>query len=204
MAAISKSGRSGDSFAELLARFTTALTDTGFRMSDLLAPGLLEGDVRAGLATIEMEPAAELVTWFGWHDGATETDPPTWGRAKLAVWYPFSLKESMEDWQRQDKGQEVWQWRPAWLPIAHVGNSARLAVDCSPPQRTAATLRAVHPESGWFSDTDAPAVEGFGTAVTWWTVALEKGWIAYDAAAEEWDDNRWTEIPWDQRRTGLI
>ena len=43
----------------------------------LLHPGIGEREVVATLQGIGLTPSAEVVTWFGWHNGAGEQGMPT-------------------------------------------------------------------------------------------------------------------------------
>jgi len=193
-----------EDFLALLNRFEDRVRATGAGVAGLLAPGIPEGRVRAELAEIGMEPAGELVTWFGWHDGLTTANPKSWGDGCLIAWCPLSLRESIEEWQRQPCGTESWQWIPTWLPIGLSGGPTRLAVDGTPPQAVQTTVRMAAPDALLFDEDQVPSVTGFATAVGWWLDALEQGWCSFDPEADTWDLSRWTEMPLERRLTGLI
>jgi hypothetical protein len=191
-------------FLALLNRFEDAVRATGAGVAGLLAPGISEAQVRAELAVIGMEPAQELVTWFGWHNGLTTAHPETTGDGCLLRWCPLSLRESIDEWQRMPRGPELWQWKPTWLPIGLFGGPQRLAVDCTPPQARLATVREAVPEFGYFDESQVPSVTGFATVVGWWLEALEQGWYTFVPEANAWDWPRRMEMPMDRILTDLV
>ena len=193
-----------EDFLALLDRFEDRVRATGAGVTGLLAPGIPEAQVRAELAEIGMEPAQELVTWFGWHNGLTTATPKSLGDGCLIRWCPLSLRESIEEWQRQDRGTEPWQWKPTWLPVGLFGGPQRLAVDCTPPQAHQATIRMTSPEAMLFDESEVPSVIGFATVVGWWLEAIEQGWYYFVPEADAWDWPRRMEMPKDRRLTGLI
>ena len=196
--------RSSSEFEELLRRFESAVRDTGAGVAGLLAPGIPEQQVRAELRAVDMEPARELITWFGWHNGLTDPHPASWGDGLLVTWCPLSLEESLEEWRRQDLGPEPWEWCPTWLPIGLSGSAPRLAVDCTPPQGECAKVRAADPWSGLFDEQQIPSVVGLATVVTWWLDSLEQGHVTYDAEHDGWDRAEANNIPSERRRTFLV
>lgn len=60
-----------------LARLEAILRRSGAAIVPLLHPGIREREVLATLQGIALTPSAEVVTWFGWHNGAGGRGVPT-------------------------------------------------------------------------------------------------------------------------------
>ncbi|CAN5351264.1 hypothetical protein BH11ACT3_BH11ACT3_16270 [soil metagenome] len=85
-------------------------------------PGLSEAEIRERLALIGVEPPAEVVTWWSWHDG--------W-EIPLSM-SPITLQRSIQQrTEQEDLGTELDQWNPDWLWVAGASNDA-IAVRCNP------------------------------------------------------------------------
>jgi hypothetical protein len=66
-----------EGLAAALVRLEASLTRSGAAIVPLLHPGIGEREVVATLQGIGLTPSAEVVTWFGWHNGAGEQGVPT-------------------------------------------------------------------------------------------------------------------------------
>ena len=146
-----------------------------------LAPGRDPADVAARLEAAGLVATHSAVTWFSWHDGLRSG-----AHADLGVpyWWPMSLAEALVDVAAADVGDEPWQWKPQWLPIAWFGGMPRLALRCgSEPARSA--VRYVAPDEGLFSDTDRPRYASLLELVERWRAAIAEGVI------QRGPDGRW-------------
>ena len=54
---------------EALERLEEAIEALGYPLRDGLRPGLGEAEIRAQLAPLGIDPPADLITLFGWHNG---------------------------------------------------------------------------------------------------------------------------------------
>jgi hypothetical protein len=96
---------------------------------------LSESEIRDKFALIELEPPAEVVTWWSWHDG--------W-QIPLSI-SPIPLDRSI--WQRTEcdiLGTELDSWHPDWVWVGGAQNNA-MAVRCSPTEDPPLVRRL----SGW-------------------------------------------------------
>lgn len=58
--------------AEALSRLEALLARSGAAIVPVLHEGIDESEVVSLLADVGLTPNSEVVTWFGWHDGAGE------------------------------------------------------------------------------------------------------------------------------------
>jgi hypothetical protein len=56
--------------AAALSRLEAILDRSGAAIVPLLHPGIGQPEVLAAFDGIGLSPSAEVVTWYGWHDGA--------------------------------------------------------------------------------------------------------------------------------------
>ena len=63
--------------AAALSRLEAILDRSGAAIVPLFHPGIGQPEVLAAFDGIGLRPSAEVVTWFGWHDGAGERGMPT-------------------------------------------------------------------------------------------------------------------------------
>ena len=169
-----------------LQDFERALAETGAGVARGLAPGVPPSEVRGLLGTIGMQPSVELTTWFAWHNGLRVSNPPSFGQGCLVRWCPLSVAEAIAERNRQDIGDQPWEWHPTWLPIGVTNNSSRLVIDCTPPQADVSEVRMVDPFEGLFGETERPRGWTLADAVRLWTESLVRGWWAFDDAADQW------------------
>jgi hypothetical protein len=59
-----------EGLADALSRLESILVRSRAAIVPLLHPGIDEAEVTSLLAGVGLSPSAELVTWYGWHDGA--------------------------------------------------------------------------------------------------------------------------------------
>ena len=78
---------------EGLARLETTWSRFSLPIATSAQPGLAESTVRETFSALDLEAPAELITWFGWHNGAL-TDP--YLREALPGWWLLRLDECVE------------------------------------------------------------------------------------------------------------
>ena len=138
---------------ELLAELDDAWRAAGLPIARHTRPGLDPDEVRRQCHALDLEPTAELVAWFGWHDG---TDVRHAVRRANYVGVDhltlISLTEALEivvaHWQPTDPTKPTWgvAWREGWVPIAREGNGTVLVVDCRRPADEPSPVRRFHPD----------------------------------------------------------
>jgi hypothetical protein len=177
-----------------LESLTGELGKLGSPINRYLRPGRPEADVRAALEALGLTPPAELVQWYGWHDGidyATAAKVEGEG-SSIEVFFsltPLSLDEAVGLCRERRTGiRELFgvdppgpeadpYWRDPWFPILEGGDSL-FAVDCTgdAPRETAPIWRVFsHPgpfETGIVADSLSALVERMATEVRagslWW------------------------------------
>lgn len=60
----------GDELVDALSRLESLLARSGAAIVPVLHEGIDEAEVVSLLAELSLAPTSEVVTWFGWHDGA--------------------------------------------------------------------------------------------------------------------------------------
>jgi cell wall assembly regulator SMI1 len=66
-----------EELADALSRLESNLVRSRAAIVPLLHPGIDEAEVTSLLAGVGLSPSVELVTWFGWHDGAVASGVPS-------------------------------------------------------------------------------------------------------------------------------
>ena len=94
-----------------------------------LAPGVPVERVRDELASVDLVSTPEIETFFGWHDGLSETPGLKLDDIYLfSIFYPLSLSE-LTDVYRSFRGNV--RWKDGWLPIMFDGAGDFYVVDLS-------------------------------------------------------------------------
>jgi hypothetical protein len=117
-----------------LARLERTWSRLGLAIADAAAPGLDEEVVRSTLSVLDLEAPAELVTWFGWHNGAS-TSP--YMREALPGWWLLTLDECVDRFlSHRDFGRpEGWAWVETLFPIMAM-DAYRLLAEVRPGSPT--------------------------------------------------------------------
>jgi hypothetical protein len=131
-----------------LSRLEAILDRSGAAIVPLLHPGIGQPEVLAAFDGIGLSPSAEVVTWFGWHDGAGEPGVPT-TRIELVPGGEFYGTHDLcrEYLQARSTALEVASnaadlpsktgfhataddlWRASWFPLLRLFGKGYLAVD---------------------------------------------------------------------------
>ena len=175
------SGAGVDLLKDLLAAFDEETERRGGSMRAHLRDGISEDEVLERLAPIGVTPPAELVAWWGWHNGPRPEAPRPQSR-----WEPMALERAISNYERSPIGLGEGQWNPEWLRFAGTQPNSGWAISCAsepiPP-----LVRA----TDWVEATTQPEVTHFQvvslcTPITWWLTGIVEGWTAWDESREFW------------------
>lgn len=112
---------------------------------EIAGPGVSEDQIRAELATIDLTPPPELLTWWGWHNGVTDDAPPSTYYTQIGVeaWSQFSLRDAVRvaaemrivaNDLASSTGMPVdLFWRREWLPLLTGGGADYFVIRCAEP-----------------------------------------------------------------------
>ena len=160
---------------------------------DMLQPGIGEDEVSSALAAQGLHPPAELVTWWGWHNGSR---PPNRLTSFASIGFPYSVQDALtalvswrDNWAVdavsifQDAGIDRaldWFWRPSWLPLFGLAHSGVIAADTA--GSGSAPLHDVEAEDveGTFHEPSTPSI----------AVAIRTAVEAIDENALRWNRER--------------
>jgi hypothetical protein len=137
-----------------LAGLSEVWSRHGFWVAESAAPGLDEREIRRQLTAYDLDPPAELLTWWGWHNGVLDPEganqPDLYRSSGIDLWALISLDEAIEimrAWRvaadRASAGDVALRddvWPQGWLPILG-GGSDSLIMRCDGPLRGSLTIK---------------------------------------------------------------
>lgn len=130
-----------EGLAAALARLEAILRRSEAAIVPLLHPGIDEAKVTSILAGVGLSPSAELLTWFGWHDGAGSPGIPSVGIRFVPGGEFYDLRYLCDEYVMTRNAaadvavmpggvfdaEELW---PAqWFPLLRLFGKGFLAVD---------------------------------------------------------------------------
>ena len=120
------------------------LTRSDATVVRLMRPGLTEAQVRSRLHELNLEPTAEVLQWFGWHDGARR-DGERAIATEIAPGGEFYDLDSLCEGCREARevtrqlvqsGDDAesaafygQMWRSTWLPLLHLFGKGDIVVE---------------------------------------------------------------------------
>jgi hypothetical protein len=144
-----------EGLADALARLEAILTRSRAAIVPLLHPGIGESEVLETLQGIGLTPSAEVVTWFGWHNGAGQRGMPTTHIELVPAGEFYDLRYLCGEYQeargaavevvstaaelRSRTGLPVTAddlWRVSWFPLLSLLRKGSVAVDLSAGEAT--------------------------------------------------------------------
>jgi hypothetical protein len=130
-----------EGLADALSRLESILVRSRAAIVPLLHPGIDEAEVTSLLAGVGLSPSAELVTWYGWPDGAGSP-----GVSSVAIRFVpggefFDLRHLCDEYDTTRSAasdvaampggvfdaEEL--WRAHWFPLLRLFGKGFLAVD---------------------------------------------------------------------------
>ena len=172
----------------LLSELEKRWSRRGCPVTELLRPGIAEDVVRRALGRLlgERDVPAEIIEWFGWHDGPIGSGEPA--RLAPSDFLPLSLEAALWAWEYlrcvaksivdglagDPPGSPTdpdYFWSKDWLPIGW--NEYWLSADLSGPG-TATPVRVV----GSYESEDfrVVKVESLASMVRGWLDAPDQAW----------------------------
>ncbi len=127
--------------SDALSRLESILARSSAAIVPVLHPGLDESEVAHLLGGVGLRPTAEVVAWFGWHDGAGAQGMPNnmievvpggefYGLAYLCGEYLTTRKVASQLGAMPDSPFDAKQrWPTHWFPLLRLFGKGFLAVD---------------------------------------------------------------------------
>lgn len=166
--------------ADALSRLEAILGRSGAAIVSVLHAGIRPAEVSRLLGGVGLEPSAEIVTWFGWHDGAGRLGMPR----ELIEIVPGGEFHGLDHLcgqylQARSIAEEVTSmpgsiltaddlWNPSWLPLLRLSGKGFIVADLSDADRAASPVHVV-----WLDDEPArrarvawPSVGAFAVYVS--------------------------------------
>jgi cell wall assembly regulator SMI1 len=186
----------------LVTRLTAALEGlerawlrNGMPHTHWLMPGLEASDVQAALAAVDLAPPADVIEWFGWHNGTVwslVTEGDVYPALGLGSFVPLSLAEALDERSRMAElaaslaedpmaiPEDLPLWEPSWLPIGRSSGGALL----TPELGTEKTVR-VRVVDYWDQEFKKVRAESLAEVVEHWVEWLD-GFCEWDPAVRTW------------------
>jgi len=127
--------------AEALSRLEGLLARAGAAIVPVLHPGICELEVVSLLEGVGLAPTSEVVTWFGWHDGAGERGMPSAAVELVPGGEFYDLAYLCRECAETRNNSEAVAampggvlavddlWRSTWFPLLRLFGKGFLAVD---------------------------------------------------------------------------
>jgi hypothetical protein len=183
----------------------------GMPHTNWLAAGLEATEVEAALAPVGLTPPAEILEWFGWHNGTiwspTEGDVvPGLGMGRFA---PLSLIQALEERSMMMEvaasleddpmaiPEDLPLWEVAWLPVGHDAGGSVLTAELGAEDTV--PVRDVSWDDGEFKTVRA---ESLAAVVELWIEWLD-AYCEWDPALRFWSFD-FAALPRDVKLSGLV
>jgi hypothetical protein len=142
-----------------LVHLEQQLRQRGAVVAAVLRQGIEESEVSSRLAALDLRPTSELLTWFGWHNGAGDTSMPR-EHCELAPGAEFhdldylcseysmtrrvaaELAAQANDPQGADR-----RWPRTWFPLIRLFGKGYIAVDLASDSSTTDVHVAWHDDA---------------------------------------------------------
>jgi hypothetical protein len=167
---------------DALERLETILRGLGTPAAQALRPGLPAAEVEAQLASIGLTAPADLLTWYGWHNGSAAPDGPLGDAEFLPNWW-FGSVEDMVALYRDDVHwllDEIGHQGVEWFPIlkSRTGDyHVLMRCDGLAPGEIAFIA------NGAF-EPDLYKPRSLEEPLVWWADYIENGKYAFEAPTE--------------------
>jgi hypothetical protein len=184
----------------LLNQLEARLEAFGAPIAGVFRPGADAHHVREMLVTEGLPPHADLVTWWGWHDGVqSPTSPVTDGpgiyyrpaTTLLGPWHILGLDEALRI--RRFLGEAHWglpieqAFPPSWIPILTTDGAGELCADAA-----AVPEAALHIRDEGYLGGERPLFLSIGELVACMVEAFDAGHVVLgqDGAGTPWLDTQ--------------
>lgn len=142
-----------------LTRLENLLARFGAAMVPVLRPGIDEAQIGSALDGVGLQPTAEVVAWFGWHDGAGERGMPSevielvpggefYDLGHLCVEYVTTRRIAAQVAAMPGSTFDADQrWPRHWFPLLRLFGKGFLAVELGSSDRTTSPVHVVWHDS---------------------------------------------------------
>jgi hypothetical protein len=174
---------------ELAARWR----EQGAAVADDLRPGLPEDEVRSAAEAVGLTLPAEVLVWWGWHDGTGSLTAKSALGLDL-LYLPMASAFRLYETERRnaalvaDGSDPLSQddvWPRAWLPLSTKGAGMMMVCDCGVAEGGPTPIR--HVDHEFFDRSHTPVADSLGTAVGWWIDAIDRGAWSYNRERGHWE-----------------
>lgn len=167
--------------------------DQGVEIVNLLRPGLSDEEMDRITAELEITLPDEARVWWGWHNGAGDTDGAWRKETTLGPGIAFDPLEvaviSCQTWREVHAEIDPSNWPSTWLPMSSLDDTA-IIIDCASAHEPV-TVQWYIAEGG----TDGgPDLLSMGDLVETWIGAIDCGGWWYDRGSKRWESD-WERLP---------
>jgi hypothetical protein len=159
-----------------LLRLEHIWVEQGMPVVDHLAPGISPAELAAQLEPVGLQPPDELCTWYGWHNGLSESAMglPRRHAEILPAGLPLSVAAGTKELRLNESIAPPPVWQPGWFPIVAIHHGASYMVDCRGWTDAPAQVMNFEFEDGGF-ESDRPRASSLTQVVAWWLECYEDG-----------------------------
>jgi hypothetical protein len=180
-----------EGLAAALARLEAILRRSEAAIVPLLHPGIDEAEVTSLLAGVGLRPTAELITWFGWHDGAGAPGVPSvaidlgpggefYDLRYLCGEYVMTRRVASEVAASPEVPFDAEDlWRAQWFPLLRLFGKGFLAVDLAGNDGSTSPVHIVWHE-GDLEQSARVAWESLGSFVEAMNDRFNEGVYSFD------------------------
>jgi hypothetical protein len=190
-------GAGAELLEDLLKQYEFELGRQSPAIVDAMQPGLPAAQIEDEIGALGLTPPREAIVWWRWRNGFRPMVRHGLKHAQLR------FEDSIKFYRRATLGTAVEEWNPNWLRIAGGGNEGD-AISCA-EMAAAPLVRSVSTFDLGTQDDEEPLrqVVSLCTPVTWWLLAIAKGWDYWNPITGlwSWDDEQY---PLEWKLTNLM
>jgi hypothetical protein len=206
------SGSSPVLLEALLASLDKLLFEREVPTEDLLMPGAQGYEIAEELAPLALKPNAELLVWWGWHNGTQLQED---GRRVRGLALPGFAMGGVHDATRNyrrflgvidgpsSRSLSVNREREVeyadvgggtgWLPLGRFGDG--MLIECAGDPEAPPMLHSSDPEFRFPDSENYMRAQSLCTIVTWWIEEISAGGWTWDPANSVWNGHTGLQSP---------
>lgn len=158
--------------SELLGVWESELRAVGFPIDVATNPGISADEVARVYGSADLEPPAEVVTWFAWRNGQP------FGAPEIGGWFGATDAASSISLRAVgfELGHGIDYWEETWVRLGQADPAISLDTRGADP----APLVRVTAADVWTWGEDISDVRSLCTPVVWFIDSLRRGWRRWD------------------------